>query len=577
MTDLRAAVASLVPTGLLLAALVLLAPIGNWAAPSLVEGVAPALLAGVVATFAAIHRPHGGAHLALGALALPLALELSAPLPAAVAMALAALAAEALRRPLERRRGAPLPERRGWLRAVERAALAGLATLAAGAFWLGADGAPELARIGPFACLAALVPVALFELLFRRLVRGELWSEALAALAPLGFDAGGFALGLVAVAAWRADVLLGAAVLVAFVALALEAARHELNAEATGRTLAEAERVSRSSATLVSGGSELERLALRIFGECAAIAAPSYLALELASPESGEVRFGADASGVPHTGLPEPPEFPPPLPGLHRREAWRKLTFPLLESSERHARLTLWCDPRRSDPASESSLAALLPQIQAAVREALVEREATIDRLTGAATRRALDRKLAEAFAAARDEARSLAVVMCDLDHFKKINDTHGHAVGDEALRATARVLIAPMRGGDLCGRYGGEEFVLLFEETTGDTALEIAERLRKRIEALELTAPGSAVDAAGAPAVRVPLTMSFGVAAFPALAVRSASELVELADATLYTAKRLGRNVALLDCGGGRMRTGGGETIEIGETSPFRAPIFFA
>ena len=70
---------------------------------------------------------------------------------------------------------------------------------------------------------------------------------------------------------------------------------------------------------------------------------------------------------------------------------------------------------------------------------------------------------------------------------------------------------------------------------------------------------------------------MSFGVAAFPALAVRSVEELLEIADSALYTAKRLGRNVALLDCGGGRMRTGGGETVEIGEGSPFRAPVFFA
>jgi predicted signal transduction protein with EAL and GGDEF domain len=74
-----------------------------------------------------------------------------------------------------------------------------------------------------------------------------------------------------------------------------------------------------------------------------------------------------------------------------------------------------------------------------------------------------------------------------------------------------------------------------------------------------------------------VAISMSFGVAVFPALAVRGEKELVELADAALYTAKRLGRNVALLDCGGGRMRTGSGETVEIGEGSPFRPPVFFA
>ncbi|MEZ5313636.1 MAG: diguanylate cyclase [Thermoanaerobaculia bacterium] len=77
----------------------------------------------------------------------------------------------------------------------------------------------------------------------------------------------------------------------------------------------------------------------------------------------------------------------------------------------------------------------------------------------------------------------SLALVLCDLDHFKRINDTYGHAAGDQALKAVAAVLARALRGEDLCARHGGEEFVLLFEETDGATALETAERPRSRVE----------------------------------------------------------------------------------------------
>jgi diguanylate cyclase (GGDEF)-like protein len=139
--------------------------------------------------------------------------------------------------------------------------------------------------------------------------------------------------------------------------------------------------------------------------------------------------------------------------------------------------------------------------------------------------------------------------------------------VGDDALRAVAEVLLAANRAGEFCARFGGEEFVLVLEETRGEVALEIAERLRRRIEEIELEAGG------GSHA----LSMSFGVAAFPELPVRSGEELLELADGALYTAKRLGRNLCVLDLGGGRMRTGAGDLVEVTEAPPPRTPVFFA
>jgi len=289
--------------------------------------------------------------------------------------------------------------------------------------------------------------------------------------------------------------------------------------------------------------------------------------LRLDAPESGAARFWCDEGSGPYAGEPDPPPYPPPRPGFHRREAWRVLERELLAEDERRAELVLWCDPRRVEPGAAVSLDALVPQVAASVRGALLDREAATDRLTGTGSRRALERRLAESFAAASGEGWPLALVIADLDHFKRINDRYGHAAGDRALVAVARVLREANRPRDFCGRFGGEEFVLVFEETSPPAALEIAERLRRRIGELELESDGHPVE----------LSMSFGVAGYPELAVRSAEELLELADGALYAAKRLGRNLALLDLGGGRMRTGAGDVVEVDEPPPARAPVFFA
>ena len=103
-----------------------------------------------------------------------------------------------------------------------------------------------------------------------------------------------------------------------------------------------------------------------------------------------------------------------------------------------------------------------------------------------------LERQLEEGFERAAEGGGTLAVVMCDLDHFKRINDTHGHTVGDEALVAIARLLEAYRRGSDLCCRYGGEEFTLLLFDSDGGRALAVAERLRRAIESHEFVVSGT-------------------------------------------------------------------------------------
>jgi diguanylate cyclase len=119
----------------------------------------------------------------------------------------------------------------------------------------------------------------------------------------------------------------------------------------------------------------------------------------------------------------------------------------------------------------------------------------------------------------------------------------------------------------DLCARYGGEEFTLLFDGLGGEAALAIVERLRAEVEAL-------AVDHEGE---RLPLSVSAGIAAFPEVPSRTAEELLQIADAALYEAKRLGRNCCLLHIGRGRYRDGKGRAIETDQAGSPQAPQIFA
>ena len=166
-------------------------------------------------------------------------------------------------------------------------------------------------------------------------------------------------------------------------------------------------------------------------------------------------------------------------------------------------------------------------------REANLERLSRTDPLTGATNRRELmttfDRELARA-----DRKREpIAVVMCDLDHFKAINDKHGHLAGDAVLVAAAERLAKELRAADALARYGGEEFVLLLPSTDAEGARVVAERCRRRLAESPIEAEG----------VEIAVTASFGVAARDAGASRSAEELLRDADEALYRAKRAGRD----------------------------------
>ena len=157
------------------------------------------------------------------------------------------------------------------------------------------------------------------------------------------------------------------------------------------------------------------------------------------------------------------------------------------------------------------------------------ERRAETDELTGLANRRSLERRLEATVAGVLRGRRRLSVLVLDLDAFKAINDRHGHGVGDDCLRAVARTIEASLRPGDMTGRLGAEEFLVILPDTGPKGAWLVAERLRALIGALAML-----------PAAEI--TASVGVASLSP-AVMSAGELLRAADHAMYEAKTTGRN----------------------------------
>jgi diguanylate cyclase (GGDEF)-like protein len=161
--------------------------------------------------------------------------------------------------------------------------------------------------------------------------------------------------------------------------------------------------------------------------------------------------------------------------------------------------------------------------------------KAGTDALTGLANRGRFDGFLEDALNKARAQGRALSLLLIDLDHFKSINDTFGHAAGDEVLRRVAQVLQAHARASDLPARYGGEELAMVLPSTRRATAIELAQALRAAVAVMRVRVDGRTV----------PVTASFGVAGCDGNdpLPDSASELASRADAALYRAKREGRN----------------------------------
>lgn len=163
--------------------------------------------------------------------------------------------------------------------------------------------------------------------------------------------------------------------------------------------------------------------------------------------------------------------------------------------------------------------------------ELTLEELATKDSLTGALNRRAFTETGERTLRRARHDGQQAALILLDLDHFKQVNDTRGHAAGDEALRAVVRAMVAQLRPEDPVGRLGGEELAVLLADSSTSDALAVAERLRTAIESTQIVCG----------AHRFHVTTSIGVA----LSDESATlaSLLSRADGALYRAKAEGRN----------------------------------
>jgi diguanylate cyclase (GGDEF)-like protein len=200
-------------------------------------------------------------------------------------------------------------------------------------------------------------------------------------------------------------------------------------------------------------------------------------------------------------------------------------------------------DKAGGTPFTDADLALLLrmsiPAALAVARELLRDRTndlahlATVDALTGLFNRRYFETRLEQELQRQLRQADDLSLLMLDLDNFKELNDTQGHLVGDLALREVADILRRAVRIFDVCGRYGGEEFVILMPGAGSSTALRIAERIRRQVEQHFSTGLRSSVP--------VPLTVSVGVSTATPNVTRDA--LVAQADAALLRAKGTGKN----------------------------------
>jgi two-component system cell cycle response regulator len=170
---------------------------------------------------------------------------------------------------------------------------------------------------------------------------------------------------------------------------------------------------------------------------------------------------------------------------------------------------------------------------QLEAKNRILEELALSDPLTGLPNRRAIEDWATRQLSGAARYGFPFLVVLADLDHFKTVNDTHGHAAGDTVLKKFSEIVKANSRRSDMCGRIGGEEFLFVLTHTTQEGARVVIERIRAEFEATKFEFAGTSLT----------VTASFGLAGFEGTQAPDFNRLVSEADAALYAAKRAGRN----------------------------------
>jgi diguanylate cyclase (GGDEF)-like protein len=240
---------------------------------------------------------------------------------------------------------------------------------------------------------------------------------------------------------------------------------------------------------------------------------------------------------LPATGARRDPTTPIYTKRVKLKTAESLLVLPLLCADEAIGTFTLASrQPNRFGNDERDMLGIIANQVGVSLQNALMykkmETMATTDGLTGLTNHRTFQERAADLVERSARHGHKAALLLTDVDHFKNVNDTYGHPVGDEVLRRVAKLLAGAVRKIDIVARYGGEEFVVLLEATDEDGALGLAERIRQDVEQQSFESDQGPFQ----------VTMSFGVAVFPNDA-GSREDLIERADHALYHAKESGRN----------------------------------
>jgi diguanylate cyclase (GGDEF)-like protein len=249
--------------------------------------------------------------------------------------------------------------------------------------------------------------------------------------------------------------------------------------------------------------------------------------------ETGEAVYRSDLS---RDSLPALPE------GLNiEGEIISVIFIPMFHEDETVGVLTVLSSERDAFTSHLFELLKVLAaQASLSISNALLHEEirmlALTDGLTGLYNHRHFQERLSEEFKKAERFSEPLSLILTDIDHFKKVNDTYGHPAGDMVLKGFSGIIRETVREIDIPARYGGEEFAIMALKADADEARKIAERIRKRVEAHRFEADG----------VSIGVTVSLGIASYPRDA-SSREELIERADQALYKAKESGRNRTVL------------------------------
>jgi diguanylate cyclase (GGDEF)-like protein len=231
-------------------------------------------------------------------------------------------------------------------------------------------------------------------------------------------------------------------------------------------------------------------------------------------------------------------------PGEPSRKVSSLAVVPLIRDGRSLGAIAVEGEQESQLTAVERDLLLLLSSVASVGVESVRQLEevtvrAVTDELTGLPNRRMFDERLKQHLAECDRFDQALSLVLCDVDHFKRVNDQHGHGAGDLVLAAIARALAHGIRNIDIVARYGGEELAILLPQTPVERAREVAERLRKTVEGLRVPVEGGTIS----------VTASFGVACYPTSGGGRES-LFANADRALYAAKDEGRNRVMVSCG---------------------------